>query len=288
MFFLSFSSSLVLLYSSLQIEEKTLCSSSSDSSGSSIGSINGVLGDGTMSVDWHVERKGFAVLDALKTSSEFSEVEFCSLDGGNKALVAQKRLQKPPKRYIEESLELKSRYCKGKSGAVRSCKHFCPKGSGATQLVCVDKSFKRSCIQVPFGRPIEEEHLKTNASSWDPGDCKDDRLPFPKELYGEPSSAGSQADISGDEFVTRINTQKGSSHRKHHIPWTPAEVMKLIEGVSQCGVGRWAKIKRQTFSSSSRRTSVDLKDKWQNLLRASCTELQSKRKVKQGQKQASH
>lgn len=141
----------------------------------------------------------------------------------------------------------------------------------------------------------------------DPEDCEDDRISFPKELYGEPSSAGSQADISGDEFVTRINTHKGSSHRKHHIPWTPAEVMKLIEGVSQCGVGRWAKIKRQMFSSSSRRTSVDLKvvngiillvcsifcpleteilifflnfqDKWRNLLRASCTELQSKKKV---------
>lgn len=151
---------------SYKIEGKTLCSSSSDSSGSSIGSINGLFGDETMSVDWHVERKGFAVLDALKTSSEFSEVEFCSLDGGDKALVAQKRLRKPPKRYIEESLEPKSRYFKGKSGPVRSRKHYCPKGSGATQSVCLDKSFQRSCIQVPFGHPIEEEHLKTNASSW--------------------------------------------------------------------------------------------------------------------------
>lgn len=53
--------------------------------------------------------------------------------------------------------------------------------------------------------------------------------------------------------------QKGRRRRKHHMPWTLSEVMKLIEGVSHLGVGRWSKIKRLLFSSSKHRTSVDLK-----------------------------
>lgn len=91
-------------------------------------------------------------------------------------------------------------------------------------------------------------------------DFKDDRLSSPnEEVDTEPHSARSQDDICGDAFITRGNTQKVSSHRKHHISWTSSEVMKLIEGVSRCGVGRWAEIKRLMFSSSSRRTPVDLK-----------------------------
>lgn len=272
---------------SYEVEGKILFSSGSDPSGSATGSICGVSGDET-SVDWYVEMKRSASVGAFKTSSELSEVEFCSLDEGEKALVTQKRMRKPPKRYIEESLEPKSRHCNVKSESIQSCKHYSPKGSRATRSVCLDKSFKGSCIQVPFGLPVEERHMKTNTSFWFQAGHKHDQPMSPKELSGEPSLAESQDDVSEDEFVMRSYTEKGSSHRKNHISWTAAEVMKLIEGVSQCGVGRWAEIKRQMFPSSSRRTSVDLKDKWRNLLRASFSELQSKRKVKQGRKQASH
>ncbi|XP_035541285.1 uncharacterized protein LOC108990329 isoform X4 [Juglans regia] len=271
---------------SYKTEDKTLCLSSSDSSRSAASSIKCVLGDETMSLDWHVGRKGLAGLDLQTTSMELSEIELCSHDGGDKALVTRKRLRKPPKRYIEESLEANSKYCKGKSGAVRPRK--CLKEFGTSQLACEDKPFKGSCIQVPFGLPIEEGHVKINASYWDSENCRDDRISSPKQLVTEPSAAASQDEISEDEHVTRSIVRKGSSRRKHHISWTPSEVMRLIEGVSQCGVGRWAEIKRLSFPSSSRRTSVDLKDKWRNLLRACCVQLQSKRKVKQGQKQASH
>ena len=69
----------------------------------------------------------------------------------------------------------------------------------------------------------------------------------------------SQEDISEDECIARSSTPKGSGRRKRHISWTPEEVVKLVDGVSQCGVGRWTEIKRLLFSSSSHRTSVDLK-----------------------------
>lgn len=59
--------------------------------------------------------------------------------------------------------------------------------------------------------------------------------------------------------MVTVPTAKGGMRRKHHRAWTLAEVTKLIEGVSRCGPGRWSEIKRQSFSSYSHRTSVDLK-----------------------------
>ncbi|KAJ6947193.1 hypothetical protein NC651_001782 [Populus alba x Populus x berolinensis] len=73
---------------------------------------------------------------------------------------------------------------------------------------------------------------------------------------------------SDDNAVT-VPTSKGGIRRKHHRAWTLSEVMKLVEGVSRYGAGRWSEIKRLAFASYSYRTSVDLKDKWRNLLKAS-------------------
>lgn len=61
--------------------------------------------------------------------------------------------------------------------------------------------------------------------------------------------------------------------RKHHRAWTLSEVQKLVDGVARFGVGKWSEIRRLSFASYSYRTSVDLKDKWRNLIRASQTQL---------------
>ncbi|KAI5416918.1 hypothetical protein KIW84_041789, partial [Lathyrus oleraceus] len=74
---------------------------------------------------------------------------------------------------------------------------------------------------------------------------------------------------TAESNMVTVPTAKGGMRRKHHRAWTLAEVTKLIEGVSCCGPGRWSEIKRRSFSSYSHRTSVDLKDKWRNLLKAS-------------------
>ncbi|KAM6585364.1 hypothetical protein CsatB_012366 [Cannabis sativa] len=74
---------------------------------------------------------------------------------------------------------------------------------------------------------------------------------------------------TSDDNITTVPTVKGGMRRKHHRAWTLVEVMKLVEGVSKCGAGRWSEIKRLAFASYSYRTSVDLKDKWRNLLKAS-------------------
>ncbi|PWA49701.1 hypothetical protein CTI12_AA480240 [Artemisia annua] len=96
----------------------------------------------------------------------------------------------------------------------------------------------------------------------------------------------SYADDSDDNILT-VPTAKGGMRRKHHRPWTLSEVVKLVEGVSRHGAGRWSEIKRIAFPTCSHRTSVDLKDKWRNLLRASFTQLPADKGVQNSKKQAS-
>lgn len=62
-----------------------------------------------------------------------------------------------------------------------------------------------------------------------------------------------------DDCSTGEGTMEVNGRRKHHRVWTITEVRKLIDGVSQYGVGRWSRIKKLFFSASPHRTSVDLK-----------------------------
>lgn len=113
---------------------------------------------------------------------------------------------------------------------------------------------------------------------------------------------------SGEDSLSIMKTVEEGGRRKHHILWTVSEVKKLIDGVSQYGVGRWSHIKKDLFSSSAHRTAVDLKvgvrisgalsflmdvnnessirvlanffqDKWRNLLKATCVQTEGKRGV---------
>ncbi|WCJ39448.1 TRF-like 6 [Euphorbia peplus] len=89
------------------------------------------------------------------------------------------------------------------------------------------------------------------------------------------------ADSSGDsdDNILTVPTSKGGIRRKHHRAWTLSEVMKLVDGVSRYGAGRWSEIKRLAFASYSYRTSVDLKDKWRNLLKASFAQVPSEKGI---------
>ncbi|KAI5056774.1 hypothetical protein GOP47_0028592 [Adiantum capillus-veneris] len=78
--------------------------------------------------------------------------------------------------------------------------------------------------------------------------------------------------------------EKSRMRKKHHHPWTLREVMKLLEGVTHCGVGKWADIKKFSFSNSVSRSSTDLKDKWRNLVRASNTHFKMGGKVERHRK----
>ncbi|XP_015865905.2 uncharacterized protein LOC107403503 isoform X3 [Ziziphus jujuba] len=93
-----------------------------------------------------------------------------------------------------------------------------------------------------------------------------DTIHLGKNLGLKQSDSSEEA---SDDNLATVPTAKGGMRRKHHRAWTLVEVMKLVEGVSKCGAGRWSEIKRLAFASYSYRTSVDLKDKWRNLLKAS-------------------
>uniref|UniRef100_A0A1J3FNX0 Telomere repeat-binding protein 6 n=1 Tax=Noccaea caerulescens TaxID=107243 RepID=A0A1J3FNX0_NOCCA len=86
----------------------------------------------------------------------------------------------------------------------------------------------------------------------------------------EPEHIDSSGNSSDDNNNVDVPIMQGAGlRRKHHRAWTLSEVTKLVEGVSKYGAGKWSEIKKLSFSSHSYRTSVDLKDKWRNLLRAS-------------------
>nr|XP_029119397.1 uncharacterized protein LOC105041815 isoform X3 [Elaeis guineensis] len=97
-------------------------------------------------------------------------------------------------------------------------------------------------------------------------------------------------DAAGDNVDGNADTEpasKGGVRRKHHRAWTLGEVLKLVEGVARYGAGRWSEIRRLAFASYSYRTSVDLKDKWRNLLRASLAQGPSDKGAKNSRKHTS-
>ncbi|PUZ38875.1 hypothetical protein GQ55_9G230800 [Panicum hallii var. hallii] len=73
-----------------------------------------------------------------------------------------------------------------------------------------------------------------------------------------------------DTFIfggTTLGRNRKYITRKNNSRWTGKEVELLVQGVSKFGVGRWSEMKKKYFETSVR-TSVNLKDKWRNLLRA--------------------
>ncbi|KAL3839674.1 hypothetical protein ACJIZ3_024265 [Penstemon smallii] len=121
-----------------------------------------------------------------------------------------------------------------------------------------------------------ERHTATSQKKRD--DCiiaqspkkRDDRVITPLSQKKKDDISTLAEKKKRDDYLTEEESpEEISGRRKHHRLWTIAEVRKLVDGVSQYGVGRWSRIKKLFFSSSAHRTSVDLKDKWRNLLKAS-------------------
>lgn len=129
--------------------------------------------------DKQAKRKRITSCNFLKTpNSEAGKDELCFLDGEDNAetLVTQKRSRKPPRRYIEESLDYSSKSCSRKGGIayrsskerfmhVRSQKQKWQKYLQSGQVASQYDSFDGNCIQVPFDVSNEKEHLKKNKSS---------------------------------------------------------------------------------------------------------------------------
>ncbi|KAL5809520.1 hypothetical protein ACOSQ3_030211 [Xanthoceras sorbifolium] len=180
------------------------------------------------------------------------------------------RLRKPTRRYIEEFSDLKSEYHMGKqndSAAALEKEHLKVKS-------CNESS--------------DETHSQAQSKSWLRQGCVMKCAPvLESESSDDYSASESDDDLSasetGDDRVTKKKPKVGVDRRKHQRMWTLSEVMKLVDGISQYGVGRWTDIKRLLFQSSAYRTPIDLRDKWRNLLRSSSAQKKNKREVEQKQ-----
>ncbi|XP_041025847.1 uncharacterized protein LOC121266168 isoform X2 [Juglans microcarpa x Juglans regia] len=169
----------------------------------------------------------------------------------------EKRLRKPTRRYIEEFSDKKLDFMK------RGEKYSAGMRRRALTVIPEEKSL--GGISVPAvsqfrgwqGRPKKQKQ----------------EIESDKELVSSESE---------DDRVTKKISIK-HDRRKHQRMWTPSEVIKLVDGISEHGVGRWTDIKRLLFSTSAYRTPIDLRDKWRNLLRASGAQKPNKKGVEQKQ-----
>ncbi|EOA33522.1 hypothetical protein CARUB_v10019876mg [Capsella rubella] len=122
---------------------------------------------------------------------------------------------------------------------------------------------KQDLVVKSASRPVQKEVATSHKNNEEPILSEVDQDTEPEHI----DSSGNSSDDNNNMDVTIM--QGGALRRKHHRAWTLSEVTKLVEGVSKYGAGKWSEIKKHSFSSYSYRTSVDLKDKWRNLLKAS-------------------
>ncbi|CAN4119291.1 unnamed protein product [Withania somnifera] len=180
---------------------------------------------------------------------------------------------------------ISEQYLKGKPSRGGFGRRYYHRGATVSSQGLVGKrNFQIGLDQIPHGLPVEDQltrregHLpkdrKTNRAHDDiihSAEPHDDTF----DTLSDPSSDNT----SEDDWTIGRKTQGTYQDRKHNKYWSLHEVLKLVEGVSKYGVGRWSDIKKMFFQSSVRRSPADLKDKWRNLLRASCRRLQSRRGV---------
>ncbi|VVB02429.1 unnamed protein product [Arabis nemorensis] len=91
---------------------------------------------------------------------------------------------------------------------------------------------------------------------------------------------------SDDDISVRITSKSRTDRRKHQRMWTVDEVVKLVDGISHFGVGKWTDIKNHFFQSVSHRTPIDIRDKWRNLLKASYTDKHNDGEVEEKRRSA--
>ncbi|XP_047174866.1 uncharacterized protein LOC124842431 isoform X1 [Vigna umbellata] len=185
------------------------------------------------------------------------------VEKGQPAALREKRFRKPTQRYIEEFSNARSKEKVPPAGT--KTKHS--SNSSCNVLHIRIKSSKRSPSEKSSNENSEVMLPELQVSK---GHQKKEKLQYEYESFPSESEDGCS--------TTKRSRRK--DRRKHQKMWTLPEVLKLVEGISEYGVGRWTDIKKFLFSSSSYRTPIDLRDKWRNLLRASSVQ-KNKKEVEQ-------
>ena len=97
-------------------------------------------------------------------------------------------------------------------------------------------------------------------------------------IEGALNVSGDKGD-SPSSHTQQASALKGARRSKHHSPWTLTESEALVDGVAKCAGCRWTVIKKLGLTDLERRTAMDLKDKWRNLLQLASLPSQSRRKA---------
>ncbi|KAG1358799.1 hypothetical protein COCNU_08G002450 [Cocos nucifera] len=222
-----------------------------------------------------------------QVSSKRLRKPLCEYDEKNENLqmeqFAGKRVRKPTRRYIEELSEFKTRECTAKLlSSVKNSEHC--------------QSFPKSRIRPVRDIGSQGISFATRQDSLggfgiqnfvdERGKRDVETINSDEEQYLRLEKFDAAGDNTDDNADSRP-LLKGGVRRKHHRAWTLGEVLKLVDGVARYGAGRWSEIRRLAFASYSYRTSVDLKDKWRNLLRASLAQSPADKGAKNSRKHAS-
>ena len=99
-----------------------------------------------------------------------------------------------------------------------------------------------------------------------------------RELAAQKGSPRARGGAGSGDGSAAGAPPKGARRSKHHSPWTLVEAEALVDGVERCAGCRWTVIKKLGLASLERRTAMDLKDKWRNLLQLASLPSQSRRK----------
>ncbi|KAG9441761.1 hypothetical protein H6P81_017615 [Aristolochia fimbriata] len=244
------------------------------------------------------------ILKSNYSEGETTGFQISNLVDKENVVLTPKRQRKPTRRYIEESSDVSCRHSSGRPDTPvnssmdnvlqpRSQNRLIHQRNLATaRVIGKEDIVGRSATDTRKPRTGRGRPRKRFSSlvGHDSDESKEYELlsvvPKINRVLESPQYESQDEEVSDDSILVRRSGK--ATRRKHHRLWNLSEVMKLIEGVSRFGVGRWTDIKRMLFAASAHRTSVDLKDKWRNLLRASCLQRQSKKEMEQRKKHASY
>ena len=115
----------------------------------------------------------------------------------------------------------------------------------------------RGCSDLPIEPKRKKRRTLGRRSSHDSGESSSSAA---------ISRNSSFATLSG-ALISETNTQAKNQQSINYRFWSLEETKALVEGVARCGNGKWAVIKKLSFSAIEKRSPVDLKDKWRNLTR---------------------
>ncbi|CAN8284955.1 unnamed protein product [Cochlearia groenlandica] len=130
-----------------------------------------------------------------------------------------------------------------------------------------DKKSLSSWTKQTKGR--NKNFLNTSCTRLDSCGGTTSRLSYDFRPRKIPIHTSSESEEEVSVTTKATSKRRRRDRRKHQRIWTIEEVVKLVNGISDFGVGKWTDIKNLHFGSPSHRTAIDIRDKWRNLLKAS-------------------